>query len=97
MTAKSYYRGHRIEYLNDSWVYKDNNRLVEAFPNRQCGYCEELNTKEGHDGCLGTLPGVMNACCGHGNTEEAYIQYPDGTSVQGEKAIKLFKELKWEA
>ncbi len=44
-----------------------------------CHHCGLDKTPEGHDGCLGTLPGdVMNACCGHGVTAFAYIQYEPG-------------------
>lgn len=48
-----------------------------------CTQCGLRRTAEGHDGCLGTLPGnVMNACCGHsGHAEGAYIQY--GRLVNG--------------
>jgi len=53
-----------------------------------CGKCKKLPTKEGHDGCLGTLPGkIMNACCGHGNDEQAYIQYWDKKRIAGNEAI----------
>ena len=52
-----------------------------------CGKCKLPPTGEGHDGCLGTLPGdVMNACCGHGNDELAYIQYWDGSESRGRSA-----------
>jgi hypothetical protein len=30
-------------------------------------------TENGHDPCIGELSGVMNACCGHGETDMAYI------------------------
>ncbi len=51
-------------------------------PNQRCGYCGLAKTPEGHDGCLGTLPGdVMNACCGHGRPNEAYIQFWDGSRI----------------
>lgn len=53
-----------------------------------CGKCKKGPTKEGHDGCLGTLPGpIMNACCGHGIDSIAYIQYWDGRRISGTKAI----------
>lgn len=59
-----------------------------------CVKCGKGPTKEGHDGCLGTLPGpVMNACCGHGNTSQAYIQYWGGRRIAGEDAIKEQKRL----
>ena len=56
-----------------------------------CIKCKKPPTPEGHDGCLGTLPGpIMNACCGHGKDSQAYIQYWDGTAVHGEEAINIF-------
>ena len=42
---------------------------------KSCGYCGKDNTPEGHDGCLGTLPGLMNACCGHGIESGTYVQF----------------------
>jgi hypothetical protein len=46
-----------------------------------------VNTPEGHDGCIGRLPDVMNACCGHGESA-AYIQYMDKSIIRGLSAIK---------
>lgn len=57
---------------------------VSADKNRECGFCRLPNTEQGHDGCLGTIDGVMNACCGHGSVNEAYIQYENGDRISGE-------------
>ena len=54
---------------------------------RPCRRCGKHVTPEGHDACLGTLPGFMNACCGHGCDANAYVQFPDGTCVRGRPAI----------
>jgi hypothetical protein len=35
------------------------------------------------DPCLGVLPGVRFACCGHGMRYLAYIGFKDGTTVRG--------------
>lgn len=61
-----------------------------------CAKCGLLPTKEGHDGCLGTLDEsiVMNACCGHGLDRQAYVQYWNGECVRGEEAIKVMEGLK---
>lgn len=59
-----------------------------------CGNCGKHYTKEGHDGCLGTLIGVMNACCGHGEIDECYIQFLDGESVRGIDAKIILDVLK---
>ena len=61
---------------------------------RPCGRCSLHETPEGHDACLGTLPGVENACCGHGNDRDAFIQYSDGRYVQGQNAIDCFKQIR---
>ncbi len=58
-----------------------------------CGECKLYRTVEGHDGCLGTLPGaVMNACCGHGAPREAYIQYWNRSRLAGTDALRVFAE-----
>lgn len=59
-----------------------------------CGNCGKRRTDEGHDACLGTLIGVMNACCGHGNEDEAYIQFLDGECVRGKDAKIILNMLK---
>ena len=82
-------RGHSIIYVNDEWLYMDT--MTPTVGNeRSCGHCGIANTNEGHDGCLGVIPKVMNACCGHGQNDEAYIQYWDGSDVRGDVAIKTF-------
>ena len=79
------WRGHAISEQESGWVYTDTQQLVRLNPNRACGFCGIANTVAGHDGCLGTLPGVVNACCGHGNPHEAYIQYDNEVMMQPEK------------
>jgi len=52
-----------------------------------CSKCKKPANKDGHDGCLGTLPGdIANACCGHGNDNLAYIQYRSGKIIVCGKA-----------
>ena len=90
---KSKLRGHDIEYINDEWVYSDTKHPT-VNNERKCGYCGKERTIEGHDGCLGELIGVTNACCGHGRISAAYVQFFDGTGVYGEDAIQIQKILK---
>lgn len=80
MTAKSYNRGHEIEFNTDleRWCYVDTGISV-ASPDRPCGRCGKDATEEGHDACMANLPGVVNACCGHGH-DPAYIMFEDGRS-----------------
>ncbi len=91
--AKSKWRGHEIECVNKAWIYSDNRELVLKNKNRKCGYCDKPNTKEGHDGCLGVLLNVSNACCGHGIIEEAYIQFSDNTELRGMKAAQFMNQI----
>lgn len=77
MASKSFLRGHPIIYINEEWVYTDTKEPTAGNP-RSCGKCGEEDTPEGHDACLGIIPGVKNACCGHGENGEAYIDYWDG-------------------
>jgi hypothetical protein len=93
--AKSKNRGNDIELINNIWVYSDTKEPVaNNYKNKPCGYCGKNSTKEGHDGCLGTLRGLMNACCGHGNIEFTYVQFWDGSVIYGEDAKKIQDILK---
>ena len=87
MLITSFFRGHQIYIANGECFYSDTN-IPTAINERKCGYCKRARTKEAHDGCLGTLPGVMNACCGHGVTSQAYVQYSLQNVIRGDEAIK---------
>jgi hypothetical protein len=87
----SYLNGHAIIWLVDEWLYMDT--LEPTVDNyRPCGFCGKERTKEGHDGCIGTLKGVMNACCGHGRIDEAYVQFQDIFCYRGKKALEVMNE-----
>ena len=92
MSKKQKWRGHYIVFVNGEWLYADNEMPTANDRDRECGYCGRSNTKEGHDGCIGTLPNVMNACCGHGVQSDAYVQFLDETCIYGEDAIELMKK-----
>lgn len=40
------------------------------------------------DPCLGELPGVLEACCGHGRLEKGYVMFTDGTLLRGFRRIE---------
>lgn len=84
------WRGHTIRRVGDTevWLYGDG-LVVSENIDRPCGHCGLANTHAGHDGCLGELPGVMNACCGHGH-DDPYVQFPDRTELRGEQALAFF-------
>jgi hypothetical protein len=82
------HRGNEIIKVNGVFVYKDNLKPVsETWETKNCGHCNLPFTKEGHDGCIGILPSVLNACCGHGNINDAYVQFEDSSVIRGQKAI----------
>lgn len=91
MTARSTWRGHATEYRSGQWIFCDTQEPTFD-SKRPCGHCGREPTPEGHDGCLGTLPGVANACCGHG-VKEAYVQMVDGTVLSGAEAILFHGEI----
>lgn len=88
MSSRSHWRGHPIIYDGGRWLYADTGLPVQLHPDRPCGHCGAPNTPEGHDACLGTIPGALNACCGHGSTAEAYIQYCDRL-ISGEEVTAI--------
>ena len=87
----STWRGHEITSINDIWIYSDTNQKVSMNKNRSCGHCGKPNTREDHDGCVGMLEGIMNACCGHGIINNAYVQFRDGSVVNGINAKKIIE------
>ena len=46
---------------------------------------------DGHDNCLGYLPGVYFACCGHG-AYEGYIYFRNGIVIRGNFKASMEKE-----
>ena len=97
MTTKSKFLGYDIfwDEQEQAWRFCDTGELTEVgYLGRPCGECNLYPTKEGHDGCFhGSLPGVMAACCGHGDTD-AYVMFLDHTRIGGEDALKIMDILK---
>lgn len=88
------FRGHAIEFSEelDEYVYADTGKsTVDTWRDRGCGHCGKKDTPEGHDACLGTIDGVMNACCGHGESQCAYVQLWDGRIFRGRRALEVFE------
>ncbi len=82
-------RGYKIHKVGNEWFFDDTAQpTAKTWRRRPCGYCGKHNTIDEHDGCLGVLPNVANACCGHGQEKDAYLQFNDGSSVFGKEAIK---------
>ncbi|MGD9157674.1 MAG: hypothetical protein PVG39_04655 [Desulfobacteraceae bacterium] len=75
--------GHKVKWDREArcFHYKDGSK-VDKYDLRPCPKCGMKRTKEGHDPCLGTLPGVIGACCGHG-IEEGYIAFENRMVIHG--------------
>jgi len=87
-------RGHKISLSKDgTYIFTDTGEsTVLTWQGRGCGHCSLDDTPEGHDGCIGTLSGeIINACCGHGEVNAAYIQYENGTRISGIEALEVMK------
>jgi len=81
MSAFAYLRGHLVAADHPAeWRYVDTDEAVKA-PGRPCVRCGRLPVAEvGADACLGVLPGVKGACCGHG-VAQPYVLFSDGTRL----------------
>ncbi len=80
----SKWRGYTIIEVDGRWEYEDTGERVDEESSRVCRKCLEPNLPgEDHDPCLGLLPGVLNACCGHGERKNSYIQFENGVTVRG--------------
>ena len=64
----SHCRGHKTTYRNNEWIYFDTGESISK--KRPCIRCGKMPTPEGYDACLGYIPGVISACCGHGVTDK---------------------------
>jgi hypothetical protein len=60
----SWLKGHIIYFDSIDWRFKDNNKKIYKRPCIKCG------GKSEHDDCLGVIPNVTSACCGHGVTKK---------------------------
>ena len=89
MTARSRHRGHRIKWAGHKWVFTDwsDPTMFKYGKERPCTRCDNLS--DGPDRCLGRLPYVRQACCGHGCPEDAYFVFDNGVEVRGADAVKL--------
>ena len=84
IVACSYFRGHPVvcfageaceRYADDLTPTVDE---AGASVERPCVQCGLLAAPDGPDPCLGLLPDVKAACCGHG-VEEPYVLMSHGT------------------
>lgn len=84
---KSTFRGHSIIWDGAAWLYADTKEPIPGYSgeSRPCNKCgaNEWTQTAGYDECLGKLPGVVHACCGHGDRDAAYIVFRNGVVIRG--------------
>ncbi len=80
MTAYGLIKGHLWVQTPKGPLWADNKEPLTQV--RVCPRCQESSTKDKYDKCLGELPGVDAACCGHG-VEEGYIRFMNGVIIRG--------------
>ena len=96
MSVTAKWRGHPIWFDEDAYVWRfedDGSPVADSWTKRPCGHCGELATKKGHDRCIANLPGVVNACCGHGEDTDAYVMFENGVYLQGDDAMREFRRI----
>lgn len=79
--GSGYLCGHVIILVDSEWVYEDTRTSTISGGLRPCYKCG-LSCDD-FDACLGMLSGVSNACCGHGITEQSYVQFKCGKTIRG--------------
>jgi hypothetical protein len=63
-----------------AWVFRKNGSA-------KCTACKRIRRREGDpDPCLGKVPGVVNACCGHG-VGEGYMIFENGMAISFEHPL----------
>jgi len=67
--TKSYLRGHEIIFVSGEWIYSDTKKSIIS-NERPCIRCGKMPTPEGYDACIGFIPRVTSACCGHGEEDQ---------------------------
>ena len=70
--TKSHLYGHEIFYKENTWFFKNGEKVDFNNP-PPCAKCNKHPTKEGYDHCIGYIPNVSSACCGHGTHKAILI------------------------
>lgn len=80
--------GHEtLEYIETGALFYAQNGKQFSLTARPCALCGHSPTLKGHDACISDLPGVNNACCGHGVVEDAYVVLKNGKVLKRQQAL----------
>jgi len=82
VSATGYVNGCPVVFDGGVWKWADTRSPIsEEKDSHVCPHCGKSAGPNGEDGCLGHLPGVKTACCGHGR-REGYIIFENGIQVR---------------
>lgn len=63
-------KGNQIYYEDSAgWHYVFNNEPISNIDCLVCPRCQKISGVNEPDICLGHIPGIKSACCGHGVEE----------------------------
>jgi len=77
-------------------VPRDADGAARPDADHPCPQCGKLPGPSGHDPCIDGLEGVSFACCGHGDTSQAYVAFDEDETgnrkvIRGQEAIEYFR------
>lgn len=86
------YHGHILVKEDSGWVYEDSKEPFDRDNLRPCPHCNKELKKDGMDPCLGELPGVVAACCGHGGRgfHSPYIMFENGIVINNFETVNFY-------
>jgi len=92
MTITAYRMGHKVwwDTTIEWWRYEDTGEPIprpKHALDRLCALCQQPPTPDGHDPCLGTIPGAKAACCGHG-VQPGYVVWDCGIKSIAPKLLQ---------
>ncbi|KKK90130.1 hypothetical protein LCGC14_2726150 [marine sediment metagenome] len=80
MSAHALFRGHKVIWNDARNRFEYEDGIPMDAEERPCTKCGKIAGPDGHDPCLGKLPGVKDACCGHGKRQGGII-FENGTGL----------------
>jgi hypothetical protein len=98
ITAITYLYGREIYYIGNEWCWAEDMTPI-GMPWRVCPHCGKYPLEDHEDPpdpCMGWVPGIRYACCGHGNIEEAYVLLESDELYSGYDAILIIEHLRRE-
>ena len=85
---KSTYRGNTIIYNEKKKIWEFEDKLdsdtftsdISKYRTVKCPNCQNYIERGAPDHCIGHLPEVVSACCGHGK-KRGYIVFKNGKKI----------------